>query len=66
MQNFTFFDFNNITEQERELKAFLGIETKEYKTYTPKKETINNILNYSKALSIRKSKSLDYIELVLN
>lgn len=34
--------------------------------YEPGKNVINNILNYSKALSIRKSKSLDYFEMVLN
>ena len=66
MQNFTFFDFIEISEKEQELKALLDIETEEERTYTPKKETINNVLNYSKALSIRKSKTIDCIELVLN
>lgn len=32
----------------------------------PSKNVINNILNYSKALSIKKSESLDNIEIVLN
>jgi hypothetical protein len=32
----------------------------------PKKQTIENILNYSKALSIKKSKNIEQIELVLN
>ena len=41
-------------------------EKKEAKMYAPKKETIDNILNYSKALSIRKSKHLEFIELNLN
>ena len=34
--------------------------------YTPDDNVINNILNYSKALSIRSSKSLEHFELVLN
>jgi hypothetical protein len=34
--------------------------------YEPGNNVINNILNYSKALSIRKSKSMEYFELVLN
>jgi len=34
--------------------------------YEPGNNVIDNILNYSKALSIRKSKSDDYFELVLN
>lgn len=32
----------------------------------PNDNIINNILNYSKALSIRKSKRVKHIELVLN
>ncbi len=32
----------------------------------PSRNVINNILNYSKALSVRKSKNLEHIELVLN
>jgi hypothetical protein len=34
--------------------------------YEPGDSVINNILNYSKALSIRKSKNVEHIELVLN
>lgn len=35
-------------------------------TSEPDANIINNILNYSKALSIRKSKNVEYIETVLN
>ena len=65
MQKFTHSDLLEITEQENELKSFLNL-TQEGKIYTPKKETVDNILNYSKALSVRKSKNLDHIELILN
>ncbi len=34
--------------------------------YEPGDNIINNILNYSKALSIRKSKNMDFFEMVLN
>jgi len=34
--------------------------------YEPGNNVINNILNYSKALSIRKSICIDYFEVVLN
>lgn len=34
--------------------------------YEPGNNVIDNILNYSKALSIRKSKSENYFEIVLN
>jgi hypothetical protein len=39
--------------------------TKEF-PYTPGNNVINNILNYSKALSISKSNSLAYFETILN
>jgi len=65
MQKFTHSDLLEITEQEQGLKLLLN-QKKEDKMYTPKKETVDNILNYSKALSIRKSKNLEYIEMILN
>jgi hypothetical protein len=34
--------------------------------FEPGDSVINNILNYSKALSIRKSKNVEHIEVVLN
>lgn len=34
--------------------------------YEPGDNIINNILSYSKALSVRKSKQMDYFEMVLN
>jgi hypothetical protein len=34
--------------------------------FEPGQNVINNILNYSKALSIRNSKTLDKFEMVLN
>ena len=40
-------------------------DTKEFPC-EPGNNVINNILNYSKALSIRKSKNLEYFEMVLN
>ena len=36
------------------------------KIVRPKKSTINNILNYSKALSIRGSSTVGHLEMVLN
>lgn len=34
--------------------------------FEPGNNIINNLLNYSKSLSISKSKSMDYFEFVLN
>jgi len=65
MQKFTHSDLLEINEQEQELKLLLN-QKKEDKMYSPKKQTVDNILNYSKALSIRKSENLEYIEMILN
>jgi hypothetical protein len=34
--------------------------------FEPGNNVINNILNFSKALSVKKSKSVNFIEMVLN
>ncbi len=34
--------------------------------FEPSKNSINNILNYSKALSVKKSTLLNHLEIVLN
>jgi hypothetical protein len=65
MPKFTHFDLLEITEQENDLKMLFSEEKKE-EMYSPKKQTVANILNYSKALSIRKSAHLGFIETLLN
>ena len=42
------------------------IDNKDEFLYEPKNNVINNILNYSKALSIKESKNLKFFEMVLN
>lgn len=64
MQTFTHLDFLQLTSKEKKLKSEITENVKNEKL--PKQQTINNILNYSKALSIRESKHLKYIEMVLN
>jgi len=56
------------TKQKSELKTKMNEAVDDEKNYLdePGNNIINNILNYSKALSIRKSKSIENIELVLN
>ena len=61
MQTFTHLDFLELTSKEKKLKSENVNNEK-----SPKQQTINNILNYSKALSIRESKHLKHIEMVLN
>lgn len=42
------------------------LDNKKEFPFEPGKNVINNILNYSKALSIRRSKSMKNFEMVLN
>jgi len=65
MTTFTHFDLQQITKNESEVKSLLEMENKK-QMYSPKQKTIDNILNYSKALSVRKSENIEFIEIVLN
>jgi len=65
MPKFTHLNYLEITKNEQEFKLLLT-EKKEEKMYAPKQSTIDNILNYSKTLSVRKSKYLNFIEFILN
>lgn len=69
----TLADLAHFCREEKKMLKSLGLEEESmdmideapYKL-EPKKETVNNILNYSKALSVRKSKVLGSVEFVLN
>jgi len=65
MPKFTHFNYLELIKNEQELQLLLK-EKKETIINTPKQETIDNILNYSKALSVRKSKHLGFIKIILN
>jgi hypothetical protein len=65
MEKITHFDLLQITAYEKELKLFLK-QQNAHRICSPKQEKIDNILNYSKALSIRKSKTIEFISIVLN
>ena len=61
---FTFEDLQELQNQENEL---LNTEKMtEQVELSPKTSSVNNILNYSKALSVRKSKSLKQVKMILN
>jgi len=67
MNEFTFSDFQELTENEKSLSKLLLLENnKKEKQDMPSEKTINNILAYSKALSVRKSDDFGYIENILN
>jgi hypothetical protein len=65
MAIFTHFDFQELTENENNLNRQLHQEKKEVQ-HSPSKISVQNILAFSKALSVRKSDSLGHIENVLN
>ena len=65
MAIFTHFDFQELTENENNLNRKLYQKKKEVQQI-PSDNSIQNILAFSKALSIRKSDNLGYIENVLN
>ena len=65
MAIFTHFDFQELTEDENNLNRKLQNKKKE-KSVQPNHQSIQNILAFSKALSIRKSENLGSIENVLN
>ena len=66
MQTFTHLEFIELDQNEKSLKATLSKLEENDAPFSPKKQTIDNILNYSKALSVKKSKHVDFIETILN
>jgi len=66
MQTFTHLEFIELDQNEKSLKATLSQLEENNTSFSPKKQTIDNILNYSKALRVKKSKHVDFIETILN
>ncbi len=59
-------DFKKLNQEEEALNKLLADELKEAKLNKPSSESLHNILAYSKALSVRKSTQVDFIENILN
>lgn len=70
MMNFTFDDLADFSQREEQYlqDTFKNVHMAhmEEATIQPGARCINNILAYSKALSVRKSKNLHKIDIVLN
>lgn len=64
-KNFTLQQLAIFTQNEKELLREVGL-IQDKPSVSPRKSTIDNILNYSKALSIRPSKKVGHIEMLLN
>ena len=65
MPKITHFNYLEIKEQEQKLKLLLQKDDVN-NMLGPKPTTINAILNYSKALSIRKLERIGAVEIILN
>jgi len=65
MANFTFkeLQFTNDSNDEFNMNGMCPIRVQEA---APRKSTINNILGYSRALSVRKSSHLENIKMIVN
>lgn len=59
-------ELSNFYREEKKIINQLGLNKKENNTATPSKHVIDRILGYSQALSVRKSKQLGTIEMILN
>ena len=64
MDIFTFDDLHDITREEEQLKKMLSGEV--MPEVLPSKKTLENIKKYSEALSVRKTKSIGDMEILLN
>ena len=56
---------NNITELLKECQQFADLENSS-KKLQPKEETLEFILNYSKALKVYKTEQIEHVEVLLN
>lgn len=63
--NFTHSDFQKLNDNEKKLSQELNTDDNG-KVTMPDQNVVNNILAYSKALSVRKSETVGFVENVLN
>ena len=64
-ESFTLEDLAQFTREEAAIAQSLGL-TKEEEIVKAPQHIVDNVLNYSKALSVRKSEKLGTIEMLLN
>ncbi|NND76939.1 MAG: hypothetical protein HKN39_02000 [Flavobacteriales bacterium] len=65
MVNFTFEDLQDLQDREKSMFTDIAHIAEELEI-SPKESTIKNILNYSRALSVRESKTIKQVEMILN
>lgn len=65
MVNFTFEDLQDLENNENNIFQRIAKDMNEFEV-SPKKSTVNSIIAYSKALSVRDSKTLNKVKMILN
>lgn len=66
MKTFTPFNSREIQKKEKEMLQFLKDHLKEENKIGPSNKAVSNVLAYSKALSIKPSQKVGFIENLLN
>ena len=66
MSTFTHFDPKEIKKSEKEMLQFLKDNIGKSNNLKPTNQTISNVLSYSRALSVKKSTEMEFIENILN
>lgn len=59
-------DYKKLNQDEKSLSKLLSEDKQQEGVFKPSKRSIQSILAYSKALSIRKSQQISFIENLLN
>lgn len=65
MNDFTFSDFEKLSKEEADLQRLID-KYKANKMKSPTKKSVDTVLAFSKALSVRKSQEIDFVEHLLN
>lgn len=66
MRNSTLKDLSDFASKEKQMLDELHQQIERQENQGPSEYTVNNLLNYSKALSVRKSESMRHIKMLLN
>ncbi len=66
MAHFTLQDLVNFTQKESKMVEEIFPTVVQEEEQQPSESALRNILNYSKALSVRKSKNSELIKMILN
>lgn len=66
MLNFTLKDLSDFTKNEEKMVNDLFPALDTVQQYEPSDESIDRILNYSRAYSVRRSEKVQFIRMVLN